>query len=90
VDVVHWVPVTESLETCLRTLEGDVTGYAEPGIADTPVDTVVQFERVGFARLDAFGGGSTDGSDTTDGADSPDETNGVAADAELVAYFAHP
>ena len=90
VDVVHWVPVTESLETCLRTLEGDITGYAEPGIADTPVDTVVQFERVGFARLDAFNGDSTDGGDTTDGTDSTDVANGVAAGADLVAYYAHP
>jgi glutamyl-tRNA synthetase len=76
VDVVHWVPVAASLETCVRTLEGDVTGYTEPGIADTPVDTVVQFERVGFVRLDAFDGRSTDEDDSTD--------------AELVAYYAHP
>ena len=42
--------------TTMVTLEtdGDVTGVAEPALADAAVDDVVQFERVGFARIDAL------------------------------------
>ncbi|WP_281194301.1 glutamate--tRNA ligase [Halorubrum sp. F4] len=78
VDVVHWVPAAESLETLLRTVEGDVRGYAEPGIADAGTDAVVQFERVGFARLDSFDPAGTD------------EPDGPTGEEDLVAYFAHP
>ncbi|MDH5019882.1 glutamate--tRNA ligase [Halobacterium rubrum] len=53
VDVVHWVPADDNVEVRLRTMDGDATGYAEPGFADQSVDTVVQFVRVGFARVDA-------------------------------------
>jgi glutamyl-tRNA synthetase len=56
VPVVHWVPATGGLPCRLRTMDGDVTGVAEPGLADARVDEVVQFERVGFARLDDLGG----------------------------------
>ena len=52
VDVVHWVPAESSIETRLRTVEGDVSGYAEPGVADYDADEMLQFERVGFARVD--------------------------------------
>ncbi|SDZ85268.1 glutamyl-tRNA synthetase [Haloplanus vescus] len=54
VPVVHWTP-TDGVSVRLRTMDGDVTGVAEPGFADTAVDDVVQFERVGFARVDAHG-----------------------------------
>jgi glutamyl-tRNA synthetase len=40
-------------------MEGDVTGVAEPGFADVPEDEMVQFERVGFARVDQRGDGET-------------------------------
>jgi glutamyl-tRNA synthetase len=33
-------------------MDGDVTGVAEPALADDSADEVVQFERVGFARID--------------------------------------
>ena len=52
VDVVHWAPAN-GVPVRLRTMEGDVKGIAEPGLADHAVDDVVQFERVGFARVDA-------------------------------------
>ena len=55
VPVVHWVPAEGSIPVRLRTPEGDVTGRAEPGLADAAVDEVVQFERVGFARIDEAG-----------------------------------
>ncbi|MFA9417599.1 glutamate--tRNA ligase [Natrinema sp. HArc-T2] len=52
VDVVHWVPAEESVPVRMRTMDGDVSGHAEPGVADLEPDEVVQFERVGFARID--------------------------------------
>jgi len=51
VDVVHWV-ATSGPALRLRTMDGDVTGRVEPGILDYDPDTMVQFERIGFARLD--------------------------------------
>ncbi|WP_254863149.1 glutamate--tRNA ligase [Halovivax gelatinilyticus] len=53
VDVVHWVPAEENAPVTMRTPEGDVTGHAEPGVGSLPTDEVVQFVRVGFARIDA-------------------------------------
>jgi glutamyl-tRNA synthetase len=55
VDVVHWVPGEESVPLRLRTMDGDVEGHAEPGVADYDVDSMLQFERVGFARVDEQG-----------------------------------
>ena len=78
VDVVHWVPADESLETLMRTIEGDVRGFAEPAIADAAVDDVVQFERVGFVRLDDFAPEPTG------------EAYGPTGEEDLVAYYAHP
>jgi glutamyl-tRNA synthetase len=60
VDVVHWVPAGETVPTRLRTVDGDVSGYAEPGVAGYDPDDVLQFERVGFARVDALPGEGTD------------------------------
>jgi glutamyl-tRNA synthetase len=53
VDVVHWVPADDNVAVRMRTPEGDLTGRAEPGFADTAVDEMIQFERVGFVRVDA-------------------------------------
>ncbi|AZQ15448.1 glutamate--tRNA ligase [Halorubrum sp. PV6] len=78
VDVIHWAPADEGLATRLRTVSGDVVGYAEPAIADVEPDTVVQFERVGFARIDAFDPEATDEDDGPDGSE------------DLLAYYAHP
>ncbi|SDR07444.1 glutamate--tRNA ligase [Natronobacterium texcoconense] len=52
VDVVHWVPAGESVPVRMRTMDGDVSGQAEPGVAELEADEMVQFERVGFARID--------------------------------------
>ncbi|NHN48975.1 glutamate--tRNA ligase [Halostella sp. JP-L12] len=54
-DVVHWVPADENVSLRLRTPDGDVTGYAEPGFGDVAADEMVQFVRVGFARVDGHG-----------------------------------
>jgi glutamyl-tRNA synthetase len=53
VPVIHWVPAAESVPVTLRTMDGDVHGHAEPGFHEYASDDVVQFERVGFARVDA-------------------------------------
>ena len=52
VDVVHWVPKRGSVPTRLRTMDGDETGRAEPGFSEHAADEIVQFERIGFARID--------------------------------------
>lgn len=52
VPVIHWVPADDNRNLRLRTMEGDVCGHAEPAIADRNADEMVQFERVGFARID--------------------------------------
>jgi len=52
VPVVHWAPAN-SVSTRMRTMDGDVTGYAEPGVRSYGHDDMLQFERVGFVRVDA-------------------------------------
>ncbi|WP_435358288.1 glutamate--tRNA ligase [Haloarchaeobius sp. DFWS5] len=53
VDVVHWVPAEDNVPVELWTMDGVVEGHAEPGFREYEVDSLVQFERVGFARVDA-------------------------------------
>ncbi len=77
VDIVHWVPAHDNLSVTMRTPDGDVTGFAEPGITRYDVDEMLQFERVGFVRLDSV---------------SSSDTGTVAPDGEetdVVVYFAH-
>lgn len=52
VDVVHWVPGRESVPVRMRTPDGDVAGRAEPAVGEDEPGTVVQFERIGFVRVD--------------------------------------
>jgi glutamyl-tRNA synthetase len=52
VPVIHWVPAEAAVDVRLRTPDGDVSARAEPGLVDEGVDEMVQFERVGFARVD--------------------------------------
>jgi len=59
VPVVHWVPVDGARAVRLRTPAGDVEGRAEAGLVDDEPDDLVQFERVGFARIDAQGDDET-------------------------------
>jgi glutamyl-tRNA synthetase len=51
VQVVHWVPA-DGPRLRLRTVDGHVTGVVEPGVTDYEESVLLQFERVGFARLD--------------------------------------
>ena len=50
-DVVHWLPA-DSPDATLKTPEGDVAGVVEEGALGA-IDDVVQFERVGFARVES-------------------------------------
>jgi len=61
VDVIHWAPADANAPVRLRTPDGDVAGVAEPGFADAREDEVVQFERVGFARVDDVASDPVDG-----------------------------
>lgn len=52
VPVIHWVPADTGVETTLERPTGTETGVAEPEVTGLSEDTVVQFERVGFARIE--------------------------------------
>ncbi|ADQ66783.1 glutamyl-tRNA ligase [Halogeometricum borinquense DSM 11551] len=63
VDVIHWAPAEDNVAVRMRTMEGDVTGVAEPDFADTETDDVVQFERIGFVRVDSHDSDARDADD---------------------------
>jgi glutamyl-tRNA synthetase len=78
VPVVHWVPA-DAVPVRLRTMDGDVTGHAEPTLTEYDEDALVQFERVGFGRVDAREPVAVD-------------TSGDGADGDrqrVVVYYAH-
>ena len=52
VDIVHWVPAMDNQPVRMRTMDGDMTGYAEPGVRAYEAGDILQFERIGFVRLD--------------------------------------
>lgn len=54
--IIQWLPPLESVPCTLTTPEGDVHGRCERAVG-REVGNVVQFERVGFARIDAAGPG---------------------------------
>jgi glutamyl-tRNA synthetase len=49
--IIQWLPMEEHLPCTLHTPGGDQKGVCEPRIADE-VGNIVQFERIGFARID--------------------------------------
>jgi len=49
--IIQWLPADCALPCVLRKQEGDVEGVCEPGVM-REAGSVVQFERVGFARID--------------------------------------
>ncbi|RDI72789.1 glutamate--tRNA ligase [Halopelagius longus] len=91
VDVIHWAPATENVPVRMRTPDGDVVGVAEPDFAETAEDEVIQFERLGFVRVDGHDGDSRD-VDETQGVSSANrnaERSGNAEGDESVVYWAH-
>jgi glutamyl-tRNA synthetase len=89
VDVVHWAPAADNVPVRMRTMEGDVTGVAEPDFAETEVDDVVQFERIGFVRVDGVARSATKQSSDGQSRDGHGDHSPDAADEESVVYWAH-
>lgn len=52
--IIQWLPEKHANPCTLKTQEGDAIGVCEPE-AVAAKDRIVQFERVGFARIDATG-----------------------------------
>jgi glutamyl-tRNA synthetase len=50
--IIQWLPIGETVPCTLLRPEGDLTGVCEPAVCDV-VGKVVQFERVGFVRIDS-------------------------------------
>jgi glutamyl-tRNA synthetase len=50
--IIQWLPAQEMVRCTLLTPEGEMTGACEPSVRKE-LNNVVQFERVGFARVDA-------------------------------------
>ncbi len=50
--IIQWLPVQQAVPCTLLTPEGDMTGSCEP-LVKGELGRVVQFERVGFAKIDA-------------------------------------
>jgi glutamyl-tRNA synthetase len=49
--IIQWLPVADQIPCTLRTQEGDISGACEPAVQNE-LGKVVQFERVGFAKID--------------------------------------
>jgi len=50
--IIQWLPPGQARDCTLKTPEGDIEGYCEEA-ASRELNRVVQFERVGFARIDS-------------------------------------
>jgi glutamyl-tRNA synthetase len=54
--IIHWIPKLDSIPVELTMIDGSVaSGLGEPGIRSLTPGTFVQFERVGFAKLNEIG-----------------------------------
>ncbi|NLV27495.1 MAG: glutamate--tRNA ligase [Methanomicrobiales archaeon] len=52
--IIQWLPENHAHACILKCAEGDISGVCEPE-ALSQKDQIVQFERVGFARIDTLG-----------------------------------
>ena len=50
--IIQWLPDEETISCTLLRPDGDMQGVCEPAVA-LEEDRVIQFERIGFARIDA-------------------------------------
>jgi len=57
--IVQWLPVEEAVKCIMHRPDGDSVGVCEPAVAGLS-DKVIQFERVGFARIEAREGRGTE------------------------------
>jgi glutamyl-tRNA synthetase len=54
--IIHWVPKLNCVPVELTLIDGSIAkGFGETGIRNLPAGTFVQFERVGFAKLNEIG-----------------------------------
>ncbi len=49
--IIQWLPAEQALPCTLLTMDGEMKGVCEPAVAKEP-GKVVQFERIGFVRID--------------------------------------
>jgi glutamyl-tRNA synthetase len=52
--IIQWLPAQDSVNCTLLTQEGEMSGACEPAVKKE-LGNVVQFERVGFVKIDAVG-----------------------------------
>jgi glutamyl-tRNA synthetase len=52
--IIQWLPAQDSVNCTLLTQEGEISGACEPAVKQE-LGKVVQFERVGFVKIDAVG-----------------------------------
>ncbi len=52
--IIQWLPADAKIPCTLHTQDGDLTGFCEE-LVGKEAGNVVQFERIGFARIDAAG-----------------------------------
>ncbi|MFY9800489.1 MAG: glutamate--tRNA ligase, partial [Methanoregula sp.] len=52
--IIQWLPAQDSVNCTLLTQEGEMSGACEPAVKQE-LGKVVQFERVGFVKIDAVG-----------------------------------
>jgi len=55
--IIHWLPISRDLvKTSLLMSDGSVrTGFSEPATRTLKIGDIIQFERVGFGRVDQIG-----------------------------------
>ena len=49
--IIQWLPVQQTIPCTLVTMEGEISGLCEPSVTGEK-GNVVQFERIGFVRID--------------------------------------
>jgi glutamyl-tRNA synthetase len=52
--IIQWLPAQDTLPCTLLTQEGEIAGACEPAVKQE-LGNVVQFERVGFVKIDSIG-----------------------------------
>jgi glutamyl-tRNA synthetase len=56
--LIHWLPAEDNVKVKMIDQEAQVHhGFGEKGLLEEPINSVVQLERVGFARIDTKEGG---------------------------------
>jgi glutamyl-tRNA synthetase len=52
--IIHWLPAKDIIKIILVMFTGErIEGFAEKSLAEEPLNSLVQLERVGFGRIDS-------------------------------------